>query len=537
MRFRRVEALLVLAASTSCCTNVEDVVFDVLAVEVGDEPLLLNEGAGVVELPVRLNREPTEAVSARYRLIELEAQSGCQTPDFFAAEGILTWAAGVREVFVPVWIGDDALAETDERLLLSIEATESAPRLANASISLLIADDDRTELIDASAFGVVPGRGHDQSAALQQALDRARDLGRGVVVMAPGDYDLRGVNLAAGTSLSARGVRWHRPLRSRADSVAVQIEHAGAPDSADTLVEGLTLDGQRDEQGEYRNDELAAAHLIALYGSPDTRGRLRATVQDVDLASSTGSGVFVGPQGDATLCRIRGTDLWRDLVTLRGGGSRVDARELDANAALGTTGLWFDGQPAGYDGTHRIEVTLFDAHLASGDLEIEAYAGSRIEIERLSMTRGPLRLHAPDATVRIRDSVLQMGVPSESHNYIGVPHDVEIKRTALVAGETDANGDELPEANRELSAVLVRWELAPESPPDLPGLLPFAPGPHRLLFEACTFQRAPGVDSLDSVYGVQALGAGGSVVLRAPSLGPDLLAPFAPDCSGCVLEP
>lgn len=529
--------LCLLAAWSSGCSAVEDVVFDVLTIDVETEARALREGAGRVEIPLRLNRPPNHAVPARYRLIELDAQSACQAPDFLDAEGSVTFAAGEQETSLSVWIGDDALAETDERFMLSIEASEGSSALGDVAIPLVILDDDRSGLVDAGDFGVVPGASSDQTESLQRALEAARALGRGVVVMTPGDYVIDGVRVAPGTTLSARGARFHRPALAPPERVAVLLEYQGDSDSDLTLVEGLALDGRRDEQGEYRNNELAEAHLIALHGTAASKGRLRAAIQGVELEASTGSGVFVGPQVDAALCRVQGFDLWRDLVTLRGGGSRVEAHGLEASSMDGTTGLWFDGQPAGYDASHRIEVSLVDVQLATGDLELEAYAGSHIEIERLSMARGPLRLHAPDGTVRIKDSLLHLGIPSASHNYWSVPHDVEVRRSTLVADETDAAGLEPPEADRQLSAVLVRWELGPEPPPNLPGLLPFAPGPHRLLFDACTFQSSSAVEVTDRVHAVEAVGAGGEVVLRAPTLGETVLEPFAPECSGCALEP
>src|SRR5690606_14906345 len=100
---------------------------------------------------------------------------------------------------------DDDLAELDERLALVLDPIDGLPQSSGAHFELSIADDDRTGIIHASDFGVLPGRASDQSADLGRALDAAADQGRGVVVMAPGDYEIASVEVRPGTTLSARG--------------------------------------------------------------------------------------------------------------------------------------------------------------------------------------------------------------------------------------------------------------------------------------------------------------------------------------------
>ena len=52
-----------------------------------------------------------------------------------------------------------------------------------------------------------------------------------------------------------------------------------------------------------------------------------------------------------------------------------------------------------------------------GLLELDARDGSSAVLRRITMTRPPLHITAPDATVRIYDSVLQVGLPG-SHAFI-----------------------------------------------------------------------------------------------------------------------
>ncbi len=519
--------VLACCATLAACSPVDDVVFETLSLALGGDPVTLREGAGAVQIPLKLSSPARSTVSARVRAREIEAQSTCKNPDFVSAEASVVWNAGQTEASVDFWVGDDALAEIDERAALQIFDVQGAVLLGASEVPILIEDDDRSGIIDAQSSGVVPSATLDQSASLQQALDRAFELGRGVVLLAPGDYVISSVTLHPGTTLSARGAALHRPAKAAKDAVTLNVAYRGAEDSAPTLVEGLRVDGQRDAQGDYQAKVGENAHLLAWAGNPQLAGHLNGFVESVELESGTGSGVFVGPQANLSLCRVRATDLYRDAVTLRGGDSSIDVRELDASASLGTTGMWFSGQPAGNDGLSTIQVTLTDTRLASGDLEIEAYDGSTIALDRVNMTRGPFRLLAPNAHVQITNSVIQLGIASSTHNYFGFPHDVALSDSTLVVSETDDESLEAPEAMRTLSAIPVRWDVSldPTAKP--------ANAPHQLSATRCTFQRGADVDSDDLVYGADSSGIGGSVVISAARLAPGVSAAIAPNCTDC----
>ncbi|MFZ5893170.1 MAG: Calx-beta domain-containing protein [Myxococcota bacterium] len=524
---------------TSCllllaCNPVNDVVFDGAAVEFALTPLRAPEGAGALQIPLRLREPAPQALRVSYRAVGVEAQDDCQLADFASTEGTLSFAAGETQKNVTLWILDDDLAELDEALSIQIEKVEGANLVGTRELHLVIEDDDRSGIVDAnSEFGAGPNTATDQSAALQAAFDRAHSLGRGVVKLGPGDYEVLGVALRAGTSLSARDVRWHRPAKAPDDAVTLLLSHAGAADSSATLIEGLSIDGRRDAQGDYQAKIGENAHLIQLQGEARQAGRLRAMLEGVDVEKGTGSGVFIGPNSDVHLCRLRGTDLYRDFLTLRGGNTRLEARELVTSATLGTSGMWFSGDAEGYAGNRRIDVRISDTRLASGDLEMELEAGSNVELERFEMAQGPSRIVAPSASVRIVDSLLQFGVPSAEHNYIGLPHDVSIIRSTLVANETDDEGAAASEAKRRLSALHVHWEL----PSELAFGIAVATPPHRIVLDQCRFQRGSNLEADDVVFGVASSGTGGSVQVTTPTVGAGISDVLAAECSGCTLSP
>jgi hypothetical protein len=514
-------ALVVLLAPA--CAPLTDDVFTPIVV-LSDTPLSVLEGSGVVEIPLRLAARPTERLTLMYRVLGDEAQSDCQLPDFEAASGSVEWAPGSIEAPVGVWIGDDDLAERDERFTLLLESPQQPASAPLGRIEVAVLDDDRTALLSAQELGVIPGAPGDQSAALQAALDRAASLERGVVVMAPGDYEISSVRLPPGTTLSAYGVRWRRPPLSAADTVSLRLQHEGATPSVTSLVEGLTIDGNREQQGPYREHELETAHLIELGGDSEQGGRARLTVERVRLISGTGSGLFVGPSSDVTACGLYANELWRDALTLNGGATSLRVRNLDATATQGT-GLWLGARAPGYEGSYRVDVEAEDVRIAAGDVELEVADDSRVLLRRLTMTQAPFRLDAPGGTVRIEQSVLVLGVPSRNQNRWALPHDVELSGTTLVVSESG----ESEEPTRAFSAV----SLIPQSN----ALGAHASGAGHLVFDDCRFERARDVELDDPLYALENIDVDASVEVVSGKLGAGFSDWFAPACSGCRMAP
>lgn len=506
----------------SACAPLTDDVFTPLVVA-SDSPLVVVEGAGVVEIPLRLAEPATERVTLGYRVVGGDAQSNCQVPDFGAADGRVEWAPGMTEGRVRVWIGDDDLAERDERFELVLESPQPLPTPISR-VEIVVLDDDRSALLAARDLGVIPEAAGDQSATLQAALERAAELGRGVLLMEPGNYEISGVRLPLGITLSAHGVHWRRPPMAAADIVSLRLQHRGAEPSPASLVEGLTIDGNREQQGPYREHELEAAHLIELAGDVEQGGRARATFERVRLTSGTGSGLFVGPSSEVTVCALQASELWRDALTLNGGATNLRLRDLDASATQGT-GLWIGARAPGYDGSYRVDVEAEDVRIAAGDVELEVAEDSRVTLRRLTMTQAPFRLDAPGGAVRIEESVLVLGAPSGPSNRWALPHDVEISGTTLVVSESGESED----APRAFSAV----SLTPQSQ----AMGAHASGAGRLVFHDCRFELAEDVGPDAEIYALENAEVDAGIEIVAGQLGAGFSDWFAPACSGCRLVP
>jgi hypothetical protein len=515
------------------CEQIDDAVFELDNLDLSGEPWRVLEGAGSISIPIGLSRPAKSQVSFSYHTLDLAAQSDCQVPDFEATAGRLFWPAGERVATLRLWINDDELAETDEQLKLVFDDPTGSLLAASRELVIEIGDDDRTALIDARAsFGVEPNIAVDQSDLLQSALDEAATSGRGVVVLAAGDYEITSVTVRPGTTVSGPFARLHRPARSAAETKTLVVEHSGELDSAPTLVEGVSIDGRRDEQGAYVGYERQLANLIAVAGDPKLPGRLHVSLEEVTVSSGTGDGINVGTNVDGRLCHVHGQDLWRDMLSARGGDTKLRVRGLDANASKGKSGLWFDGGTKGFSGTRRLDIELEDLKLETGDVEIDVSDESRVSVERLVMMDAPFRLVAPGSSVKISDSVLMSGVRVPSNNYWGQFQEVEVRNSTLRVSEsaeagTEPFASEPVESDQSLIAVNIEW----------PGEDAAGVASGVLLFENCSFDSASDVEPSDTVYAVMSPSQGPTIRVVGSTLSPTFKDWFAPDCADCRLEP
>ncbi len=513
--------------SSLACAPLEDEVFTYDVVRLVGTEASFSETAGEVTVRLELERPAPRAVSALVTARGVTAQAECFHPDYQLEPERVEWAAGQTEASLALRIIDDELAEMDEQFELVLTEVEGSTLQGDAAVVVRIEDDDRSELFDAAArFGLTPDASEDQSAVLQQALDAAGAAGRGVVVLAPGRYVVRSVTLTPGTSIVGYGAELVRPELAGSEVVTVRSTHDGARDSAMTLLEGLSLDGRREQQGAFEELQQENAHLLFLRGDAARPGRLRATVQSMTFINGTGDGLAVGPNSDVVACGIEAHDVLREGVSLHGGNSRLRVRDMHASATFATTGLWLDGFIPGYEGSTFIDVVLERVQLDTGDLELELVGGSRLEIRELQMAAAPFRLLSPDSSVEIVDSTLQLGLPSSRHNHFAQPGDVRIRDSVIVTSEAlDEAGSADPDDDRQWAMVRVLWE--GDQPATSPGFISF---------DGCQFETADDVEATDRVRIAETEGQGGQLSFTDSTALCDCEWFDEASCSGCVRE-
>lgn len=515
----------------TACSQVTDVVFRetlegtdaATGVHFVTQEFRVRESARSVTLVIELSDPVRERTSVAYAFHEAQAQSSCPLPDYTQNAGEVAIEPGQTQFAVQLQLADDDYAELDEALDLELRAGP-----VRETFSVVIEDDERTAIIDAADHGVVPASSGDQSAALQAAFDAAAESGRGVVTLGPGEYVIRSVDVPPGTSLVVPGVVLRSPANLADGTPLLDVHFGGETDALPTLIEAVTLDGNRRQQGPYQNKEKEQSHLIAVTGDSTLPGRVVLGVERVTLRDGTADGVGIAENADVTACSVTATDLWREAVGILGGNSRLWLRGLRASATAGTAGVWFSGWPAGYDGITAQTIVLEDVELGSGDFEAELEPGSSLEVQRLHMAAPPFRLQARDANVYIDDSVLVVGPASERHNTFSELGDVTISNSQLILSELEDELGTATEADRTMALVTVTW---PE-PDAESGVVSSG----KLTLDQCQFDLADNVEAADTVYAVSSTGNGGIVEVVGSVLGAGVSTWFGPDCEGCRLE-
>jgi hypothetical protein len=170
-----------------------------------------------------------------------------------------------------------------------------------------------------------------------------------------------------------------------------------------------------------------------------------------------------------------------------------------------------------------VDIDMQDVRLETGDLEISVTNGSNVAFSNLVMGSAPFRLSAPGSTVRIADSVLWLGIPTDRHNHWESPDDTQVTGSTVVFSESFDEEAAPEEMDRQWAGVRVVWP----DPEVTAG---------RLSFEDCQFEVAGDVESSDLVSVAESLEPGGELLIRGSSTG-CACEWFAPICLGCVLEP
>lgn len=113
-------------------------------------------------------------------------------------------------------------------------------------------------------------------------------------------YLVTSVDVMAGITLDGRGATVRRPDRTPGKFTRTfttqQHPWLSDADSPPLVVRDLTLDGNRQNQGEYRKFELEHAALLflaAAEGGPAKKGRLRVLVQNCTFKDSPADGPHV----------------------------------------------------------------------------------------------------------------------------------------------------------------------------------------------------------------------------------------------------
>lgn len=328
-------------------------------------------------------------------------------------------ATGATVATLPIVAVDDDVTEEEESAKVTLTAATGITIDPNAfSTNVSIIDNDRTVTCDPVNYGATPNSsGDDDWSAIQQAINCASaGAGHGLVLFGTvGTYDVWRandgtiLNLAdmAGITISGYGstikVKSGACTNPAWDGKPFSESHActhnifaygggynGAVDTPRTVIQGLTLDGNR--QGNAGNgtnwQNYESQHTDSLYVSGATFypagsygiGRVAVAVQDVNTKNSPGDGISIHVKVDLIAWHMTSVDDFRGGLVATGGDSkmRVNDWTITSTDATKKTGIDFEIDGAGGVNGRSLPIRAFTDFLVEnltldGDLDVGGY--------------------------------------------------------------------------------------------------------------------------------------------------------------------
>jgi len=326
----------------------------------------------------------------------------------------------------------------------------------------------------------------DDTDVIQAAVDAAGTTG-GTLLFPPGTYIVTSVGLRPGVHYLGYGATIKRPPKQGKwtrtfDSSKRGYLYSGDQDSPPLTIEGLTFDGNRSEQGEYRKYQLEQAHVLFLCADPKRAGRLQVRILNCCFQDCVADAISLYRNVDAQIVNCTARDCFRGGLTVTGGYARVQVTNFTAQGEDHPTGIDVEVDGAGFGDTYRIELSINGLMLPNGDFDLGVRDGS-IVVGTNIIARAPFHLYARDATVRITNSVFGVGPYSAYSNRIVYPGDVTFKDCKfLIDGQSGAQ-------SQRWAAIHVYWNVASGQARD-----------QSLKLIDCDFEIGSGIADNDTTY-------------------------------------
>lgn len=352
-----------------------------------------------------------------------------------------------------------------------------------------IAGADREKIITAKQFGATGDGVTDDTEAIQSAIDAVGKTG-GTLLFPPGTYIVTTVGVRSGVRYLGYGATIKRPANQgkwiRTFNSAKQgYLYSSDEDSALMTFEGLTFDGNREEQGEYRKYQLEQAHLLFLAADRKRSGRLRVRILNCHFQDQVADAVSIYTNVDIQVANCSARDCFRGGVTITGGYSRIQIQNFSAEGKVHPTGIDVEVDGAGYKDSKKIELTMNGISLPDGDFDLGVSDGS-IVLGSNIMARAPFNLYASNSTVRISNSVFGIGRYSGYANRIVHPGNVAFQNCLF-----RIDGKSAPAEKSKWAAIHVYWNLGGGKVTD-----------QALTLLNCDFEVAPGIAEQDTTYAI-----------------------------------
>jgi hypothetical protein len=205
--------------------------------------------------------------------------------------------------------------------------------------------------------------------------------------------------------------------------------YSGASDSKPFVLRGLTLDGNRAEQGD---GDVTQQHLVFLEGGRASPGRLVALVERCQFRDGAAAGLYLYRNVAATVRRVEASNLPGGGWALGGGNAQLSVCDYVGRRPPGGAGagILVNHQATGFGGSRRSEVRIERASVVDGPLELAPGPGSVVTAEGL-VAGPPIYLYLAQARTRLTDARLNVGPIGAYFNRIICPGELLVERSTV----------------------------------------------------------------------------------------------------------
>jgi hypothetical protein len=150
------------------------------------------------------------------------------------------------------------------------------------------------------------------------------------------------------------------------DTYKVGYRYSGAADAHPIGFKDIKYDGNSADQGPYQDHQLEQQAFIFAAATTSTAGKSLVRVQNVEMVDGVADGISLYTNVDAKLYNITADNVFRGAITITGGNTKVNSKDITVSSAREGGGVQIEVDGKGYGGTYTTNTTWRDITLNDG---------------------------------------------------------------------------------------------------------------------------------------------------------------------------
>lgn len=234
----------------------------------------------------------------------------------------------------------------------------------------------------------------DDTGRLQRAINYAHENNRTLHLNGELYYVFM-LSVPAGLTIIGEGATLKKPNLSAEpyNMTPIQMkwqrlmeidDYSGNIDSPQTIIQGITFDGNCWSMWEEPSYDQEQASLLYAHADNTKPGRLNLKITHCHFMNNVSDGVHVRQNVNLQIDNTSSFDCFRGGLTITGGHTKVIGTNLQFRSDRLNDGIDLEVDGNGYGGSSKIELIL-DGVMIDRDLDISGGAGNEITINNLIM--------------------------------------------------------------------------------------------------------------------------------------------------------